>query len=79
VWFDALAARHTLAGLGAGQFATLWQMVGATAKNAGFFSVWLKVFSTATEPGGNNLAAQFVADFAGANSAFPGTNTTNLP
>jgi hypothetical protein len=83
-WFDALASRNMLTGVGAAQFAPLWQMVGVTARSVGFFSVWLKVLSTANDPNGGNLADLFVANFAttvpGANPpAFPGTDTTNLP
>jgi len=57
-------------------FNRVWRQVGKTAAAAGFFSVWVRVFSTATDKNGNPLDARFVNDFA---ADFPGTNPASLP
>jgi 5-methylcytosine-specific restriction endonuclease McrA len=70
-WLSALQPSPTPA-----DFDRTWSQVGNAAAGIGFFSVWLRVFSSATDYSGRRLDDRFVMDYA---QLFPGTNTTSLP
>src|SRR5688500_15065152 len=76
-WFSALDALRTLyPSPTQADFDRTWQQVGRTAGGIGFFSVWMRVFSSRTDLNGTQLDDRCVNDFAW---LFPGTDVTLLP
>jgi hypothetical protein len=77
-WFEALAALQVLQASPKSQFSLVWNLVGATARNLGFFSVWLRVLdhNSPKDPKGVKLSDRFLNDFS---RDFPNTNTAQVP
>jgi 5-methylcytosine-specific restriction endonuclease McrA len=76
-WFDVLGALQMLQALpNPAQFNAAWPMIGRTARNTGFFSVWVRLLDAGTDPAGQNLATRFINDFGG---LFPATNAQAVP
>lgn len=60
------------------QFDHLWPLVCLTARNTGFYSVWVRVLSQHKDPLSNPLDQRFVQD-TNLPLYFPNTDTTSLP